>query len=148
MKMCWVINLERKILKLETMDYKKYSSFTFIDPYKNIFGFTVRPRLLDPLTPRTPGVRESQQYESPIYRPVPSPQVNQVHHQSNQVNNDFYRGYVDARKKTGESKRGSMQGNYINLSTSGQQGERSPKNNRTVIVPQHLNVTLTPTSKR
>jgi len=38
--MCWVINLERKILKLETMEYKKYSSFTFLDPYKNIFGFT------------------------------------------------------------------------------------------------------------
>ena len=23
------------------MDYKKYSSFTFIDPTKNIFGFTI-----------------------------------------------------------------------------------------------------------
>ena len=39
--MCWLINLEKKNLKLEFMDYKKYSSFTFIDPTKNIFGFTL-----------------------------------------------------------------------------------------------------------
>ena len=41
-KMCWVINLEKKVLKIETLDYKKYSSFTFIDPYKNIFGFSIK----------------------------------------------------------------------------------------------------------
>lgn len=43
--MCWVINLERKTIKLEFLDYKKYSSFTFLDPAKNIFGFTLlRPK--------------------------------------------------------------------------------------------------------
>lgn len=26
------------------MEYKKYSSFTFIDPHKNIFGFAVKPK--------------------------------------------------------------------------------------------------------
>lgn len=38
-RICWIINLERKTLKLEVLEYKKYSSFTFIDPLKNIFGF-------------------------------------------------------------------------------------------------------------
>jgi hypothetical protein len=38
-RICWIINLERKTLKLEALEYKKYSSFTFIDPLKNIFGF-------------------------------------------------------------------------------------------------------------
>lgn len=40
-KMCWVINIERKGLKLEYLDYKKYSSFTFLDPLKNLFGVTI-----------------------------------------------------------------------------------------------------------
>ena len=40
-KICWIINLERKSLKLELLEYKKYSSFTFIDPLKNIFGFII-----------------------------------------------------------------------------------------------------------
>lgn len=40
-KICWIINLERKSLKLELLEYKKYSSFTFIDPLKNIFGFVI-----------------------------------------------------------------------------------------------------------
>lgn len=40
-KICWVINLERKVIKLEFLDYKKYSSFTFVDPAKHLFGFTV-----------------------------------------------------------------------------------------------------------
>jgi hypothetical protein len=29
------------------MDYKKYSSFTFLDPYKNIFGFTIAQQRKD-----------------------------------------------------------------------------------------------------
>ena len=41
--MCWLVNLERKSLKIETMEYKKYSSFTFIDPMKHLFGFTINP---------------------------------------------------------------------------------------------------------
>jgi len=33
--------LERKTLKLELLEYKRYSSFTFVDPAKNIFGITI-----------------------------------------------------------------------------------------------------------
>ena len=43
--MCWMINLERKSLKLETMEYKKYSSFTFLDPLKHLFGFTINQQV-------------------------------------------------------------------------------------------------------
>lgn len=40
-KFCWTINLDRKVLQIEFFDYKKYSSFTFLDPNRNIFGFTL-----------------------------------------------------------------------------------------------------------
>lgn len=93
--MCWVINLERKILKMEIMDYKKYSSFTFIDPYKNIFGFTCKPTpetekiVQNPVTPkREYAIQQGRSQESSQYQ------------QASQVNSEFYKTYIDARKKT------------------------------------------------
>jgi hypothetical protein len=41
--MCWFINLERKNCRIEFLDYKQYSSFTFIDPVTHVFGFTIPP---------------------------------------------------------------------------------------------------------
>lgn len=38
---CWAINLDKKHLDLELFEFKKYSSFTFLDPQRTIFGFTV-----------------------------------------------------------------------------------------------------------
>jgi hypothetical protein len=58
--MCWVVNLERKNLKLEFLDYKKYSSFTFIDPSKHLFGFTIP----NPHRPQKQRVEKEQETES------------------------------------------------------------------------------------
>jgi hypothetical protein len=38
---CWAINLDKKHLDLEFFEFKKYSSFTFLDPQRTIFGFTL-----------------------------------------------------------------------------------------------------------
>lgn len=113
--MCWVINLERKILKVETMEYKKYSSFTFLDPHKNIFGFTISKRTTSksPQKPDISNMRLSRgsETQSPHHQP---------YMRANQVNSDFYNKYVDAKRKTSQSKRNSFQANYINLSNTNQ----------------------------
>ena len=38
---CWAINLDKKNIDLEYFEFKKYSSFTFLDPQRTIFGFTI-----------------------------------------------------------------------------------------------------------
>lgn len=38
---CWAINLDKKNIDLEIYEFKKYSSFTFLDPQRTIFGFTM-----------------------------------------------------------------------------------------------------------
>lgn len=38
---CWAINLDKKNADLEFFEFKKYSSFTFLDPQRTIFGFTL-----------------------------------------------------------------------------------------------------------
>lgn len=41
---CWAINLDKKKIDMEFFQFKKYSSFTFLDPQRTIFGFTLKAR--------------------------------------------------------------------------------------------------------
>lgn len=38
---CWAINFDKKNVDLEFFEFKKYSSFTFLDPQRTLFGFTI-----------------------------------------------------------------------------------------------------------
>lgn len=108
------------------MEYKKYSSFTFIDPNKNIFGFFVKSN----------NVKEKIQMKS-------SGMKMEV-----KGNHQFYRNYVQAQNKSYQSKRGSFQGNYINLnSDSKAQTDRIPGKESKPYTP-HISVTLTPSHKK
>ena len=53
---CWAINLDRKHPELELFPFKKYSSFTFLDPLRCLFGVT----LPESLGQRAESLAESQ----------------------------------------------------------------------------------------
>ena len=38
---CWAVSLDRKQCELEFYPFKKYSSFTFLDPQRCLFGITI-----------------------------------------------------------------------------------------------------------
>lgn len=112
-RICWIINLERKTLKLEALEYKKYSSFTFIDPLKNIFGFASFP----PSHRKKDGkdmqlsLDRAKEAESRPRETTTSP-LNQSTH----LNSEFYKNYLESRNRSKDSKRDSFNSNYANLS--------------------------------
>lgn len=58
--MCWTINLDKKNLAIECFDFKKYSSFTFLDPMRNIFGIFIKGSTPLPEEPtETPAVEST-----------------------------------------------------------------------------------------
>ncbi len=54
---CWAINLDKKHLDLDFFEFKKYSSFTFLDPQRTVFGFTVLDPLHEPEPPESPATQ-------------------------------------------------------------------------------------------
>jgi hypothetical protein len=112
------------------LEYKKYSSFTFIDPLKNIFGFASFPASRD--TPREGkeiqvSIERARDVEG---RPGSSPLS-----QSTQLNSEFYKNYLESRNRSKESKRGSFSSNYNNLSV--EVGEGRPGFTRPITSRQN-----------
>ena len=70
---CWAVSLDRKQCELELYPFKKYSSFTFLDPQRCLFGITIGsdhaqhsdPQLSVPKTSEKHSLTHSLMFETP-----------------------------------------------------------------------------------